>query len=211
MAQVNKWSVPRIWPDSTVFIIGGGPSLKTMDLTLIHSKRVIGTNFAFKLGNWIDVIYWLDAAWGERNERELSLFPGLKVNLGSTQINVPANSFRMIKGKQYGIDMRPTHLGWNNNSGASAINLAYHFGAKKVVLLGFDMKFGENNENNWHDLHTNPRGTALRPWNPYPHFLQAFNNIKEDADNIGLEIVNCTPNSALTIFPMLTLEEVLEI
>lgn len=205
--RTELWSVPKIWPDSTVFIVGGGPSLKTQDLTPIHSSRCIGVNFSFMLGAWIDVCWWGDARWGEENSQALHKFGGLKVNCCTTIANVKG-SFRLRRGKSYGIDMRPTHVAWNNNSGASAINLAYHLGAKRIVLLGFDMKFGENMENNWHTLHKKMKSTLKRPWNPYPRFLHGFNNIKEDAEKIGLEILNATPNSALTLFPMVTLEDV---
>ncbi len=53
----DLWPIPKIWNKSTVFIIGGGPSLLDIDLSLLHDKRVIGVNQAYKLGNWIDILW----------------------------------------------------------------------------------------------------------------------------------------------------------
>jgi hypothetical protein len=78
-------------------------------------------------------------------------------------------------------------------------------GAKRVILLGFDMKKGDNDEGNWHDNHK----LQGRNPNPYPRFLARFPQVKADAEKLGLEIINATPNSVLDIFPMKTLEEVL--
>ena len=47
--QDNLWTVPKLWPDSTVFLVGGGPSLNTTGLVwsnktkdTINSANIIG-------------------------------------------------------------------------------------------------------------------------------------------------------------------------
>ena len=77
----NYWTVQKLWPDSTVFIVGGGKSLNrtglqwnetnkgeilqaiSNDLSCIHDKRVIGVNDSFKLGDWIDICFYGDTRY----------------------------------------------------------------------------------------------------------------------------------------------------
>jgi len=110
--------------------------------------------------------------------------------------------FYYAKGKLSGICEKPDEVAWNRNSGASAINLAYHLGAKRVVLLGYDMRRVDG-EPNWHKDH------PAKDKNPYELYLRHFKTIARDADRLGLEVINCTPNSALTCFPIVPLEEYL--
>lgn len=54
----------RIWEGATVAVVGGGPSLKDVDLTPVLSKfRVIGVNDAYKYGVGVDLVYWGDDSW----------------------------------------------------------------------------------------------------------------------------------------------------
>jgi hypothetical protein len=54
--------------------------------------------------------------------------------------------------------------------------------------------------NNWHSDHwTSDR----KDHNPYREFLLAWPYIARDAKAMGIEIVNATPGSALTQFPII--------
>jgi hypothetical protein len=201
----NFWTVPRLWPDSTVFILGGGPSLKGMDLACLHNQRTIGPNNSFMIGDWVDVCWFSDHnPWYLDNRVRLDEFPGLKINCCNRPYERPGTQ-RVMRGKKMGIETDSRRVSFNKCSGSSAINLAYHLGAKRVVLLGFDMKFGKDGENNWHNYHRE----KPPKWNPYVGFLECFPIIKDDADRIGLEILNATPDSAIKVFPMVKLEETL--
>ncbi len=197
------WTAIDIWPDSTVYIIGGGPSLKNMDLSQIQNKRIIGVNNAYQLGEWVDVCWWGDCPWWRQHAERLKKFPGLKIHCCNRHAIRP-DTKRLLRGRPLGIDLRPEYVAWNNSSGASAVNLAVHFGAKRIVLLGFDMKKGPNGENNWHTEHKNYEPD----WNPYDRFLKVWPHIRKDAKKIGVEILNATPDSALTLFPMVKLEDI---
>jgi hypothetical protein len=199
------WIVPKLWPDSRVFIIGGGPSLKNVPLDILRNKRVIGANNSFMFGDWVDVCWFVDSVWYEDNKVRLEEFPGLKIHCCNRHADRPGTLRIMRSNNKFGIEKDPSKISWNMCSGSSAINLAYHLGAKSVVLLGFDMKINDNGENNWHNLHR----PKPKKWNPYRRFLDCFPTIKSDAKSLGLEILNATPDSALTIFPMIKLEDAL--
>ncbi len=210
----NYWSIPRIWPGSTVFIIGGGPSLLKQDLSLIHDQRVIGINQAFKLGSWVDVCWYGDKGWYDNDGLpDIQDYRGLIMTC--SQVN-PRQQRGFIKyvgrGVRVGLETRrDTHVGWNSNSGASAVNVAYWFGASAVVLLGFDMQRSKRGEpTHWHDDYS-PRIDKNGEYsNPYPKFMKCWPSIKKSADAIGLRIINATTGGALEIFERQTLEEVCE-
>ena len=86
MKQGN-WIVPtEMWKDKTVWILGGGTSLSRQFnvpdelirgiekgefpisilspyMKAIHNEVVIGINMAFRIGDWIDMVFWGDPSF----------------------------------------------------------------------------------------------------------------------------------------------------
>ena len=202
-----------MWEGATVYVIGGGPSVKDQDLTALHDTghRVIGVNNAFELGPWVDVCYFGDCRWLDWNHKGLQQYSGLVVTSCQRPNLRERKWMKVLKRDESknGISKRPGSICWNLNSGASAIDLAVKLGAKKVVLLGFDMKTkagGGNKGHNWHDRHT-PRHTPADTIYAQ-RFLPGFKKIKADLDALEIECANATPDSALTLFEMVRLEDV---
>ena len=199
-----------------MFILGGGPSLNDVDLSLIHHRRIIGVNNSYgdpvynKRGKligyeprpWVDICWFGDSRWYSWHIKNMRDFPGLIAHC-VLRLKEARGLHAYNRGKPAGIEERPDYISWNRNSGASAINLAYHLGASRVVLLGFDMR-RVNDKTNWHDDHPSPQK------NPYYRFLRLFPKIAKDAEALGLEIINATPDSAIEQFPIMTLERYLE-
>lgn len=201
-----KWAIPQLWPDSTVYIIGGGPSVKDTDLSPIFDKRVIGVNSAYTLGQWVDVCWFGDCRWYHWNHVDFKKYAGLKLTCCShAGLAKWPGVCQVIRGnKPEGIDKRPRCISWNKNSGGSAINVAYHLGARRIILIGYDMHIDKDGNHNWHKLHNH------RPVdNIYKNrFYAPFKIIRSDAKKLGVEILNATPGSSLDLFPMVALEEV---
>ena len=84
-------------------------------------------------------------------------------------------------------------LHFNSNSGAQAINLAYLLGATRIILLGYDM--GATGNSHWFGSH--PK--ALRNGN-YTNYVADFNRLADDLKREGVEVINCTRQTALTQF-----------
>jgi hypothetical protein len=76
----------------------------------------------------------------------------------------------------------------------------HRWGAKHIILLGFDMRRVDG-QKNWHDDHIEKRH------NPFHRHLRSFPAIARDARNLGIEILNATPGSAIREFPFTTVEE----
>jgi uncharacterized Rossmann fold enzyme len=86
------------------------------------------------------------------------------------------------------------------NSGYQAINLAYHLGAERVILLGYDMHC-HSGQSHWFGDH--PKDFASNT--QYERFIKRFRTIKP-AD-YGIEILNCSRVTALDAFPRYSLDD----
>lgn len=210
------WTPPRFWEGETVYIIGGGPSFKAMDPSLLFGRCTIGINDAYRLGNWVKLVFFGDKGWlqlhnfdwitiGDQKVPGFKKYKGLKVccnDFGFTDPNI-----HVLRRRSFGLHLEPGYVGFNGNSGSAAINLAISVGASRVVLLGFDMKSADDGTPNWHpklkDHDVSPQ--------KYRKFIRGMKIIANDAKRLcpNVEIVNATPGSALTVFPMVNLEDVL--
>lgn len=201
---MQAWKVPKIWNDATVFVLGGGPSLQNVDIESLRGKRVLAVNDSFKLGrNWIPAVWFSDCRWYTWNYPELMNFKGFILGCPPCK----CEHTRLLKVKRAdrdGISENPEKVCWNKNSGSSAINVAYLLGASKIILLGYDMRV-VNDAHNWHTNHnhTPPKDIYERL------FLPCFKKISEDAQRLGIEIINATPESAIQEFKFTPLEELL--
>ena len=195
-------SIPKLWDDATVFILGGGPSLAKVDVSTLQDKRVIACNAAFYIAPWADVCWFGDGRFHDWNIEPLSKFGGLKLTCADRQKWSPG-IMQINRGRRmYGIDTDPSRVCWNRSTGGSAINAAYHLGAKKIVLLGYDMKTVDG-AHNWHTYHkASPNKDIYQK-----RFLEAFPHIHRELLALGVECYNATEDSALLEFPFVTIEE----
>jgi hypothetical protein len=223
------WKVPQMWTGDC-WIIGGGNSIaQQFDipsdiiekvnkgelpystygkyLTPLHSKNVIGTNVAFMLGEWVSVLYFCDARFFREHHKAILAFRNLKVtcvsHLDRHLQPATTNIKRLRRDYKAGISLKPDLIHWNHNSGAAAINFAILAGAKRIMLLGFDMN-SQTGKTHWHSVYKNntPRNTFTRA-------LKKFPEIAIGAKKAKVEILNVSPDSAIECFPKVSLKDVL--
>lgn len=200
-----QWIPTADWDGRDVFIIGGGPSLKNFDWSLLHPELTIGCNSAFTLGEQVcKICLFEDLTWFETYKEELVRFKGSVFSSCPHLHNGPHSKVSWV----WVVDRRAsglhsTALGWNGNAGSCAINLALILGAKRVYLLGFDMK-RVGSCSNWHDRILRPSATTPEV---YQRFVRSFKAVVRDwhikyADR---EIWNLTVESGLgpQMFPWL--------
>lgn len=156
------------------------------------------------LAPWADVLYAADTRWWHTYRDRALAFAGLKVTIRDRH-GLP-DCVKVMGISQHPVfDTRPTHLATGGNSGYQAIHLAMHFGATRIVLLGFDMKLGANKQRHWFGEHPGILNTVGN----FPFWLRAFQRLAPVAKQMGVEIINCTPDTALKSFPRMALEAVL--
>lgn len=111
---------------------------------------------------------------------------------------------RMRGGNRDGLGLKIIHTG--GNSGYQAINLAFLWGYERIIMLGFDLRFGPNGERHHHEDHLAPcvQAMTLHEW------IHRFEKLARDfREKTSCEVINCTPGSALTCFPTRDWREVL--
>lgn len=186
----------------TFVLLGGGPSLTVEDVAYVRDKaRVIAINDAYKLAPWAFALYAADRKWIDWHHGVPS-FTGLKCSIESHDTTTRPD-WTVLRNTGYlGLETEPKALRTGFNSGYQAINLAVHFGATRIVLLGFDLKTGPQGSH-WFGEH--PDGKV----SPYAQFLAAFESIVQPLADAGVEVINCTPGSALQCFPVMALRDAL--
>jgi hypothetical protein len=90
------------------------------------------------------------------------------------------------------------------NSGFQALNLAVLAGARRILLLGFDGKPAADGKAHWFGDHSRPTPVAA-----YPLYRQAMSAAENALAAAGVEVVNCSPGSAIDSFHKAALQEVL--
>lgn len=202
--MVKPWFVPPIWLGRTVAILASGPSMSQAVADQVHAAGVsaIAINTTFRLAPWADMLYACDPEWWQHPQHADALaFPGLRVSLGGNVVGVN----RLHNSGATGIDRQPGCVRTGGNSGYQAIQVALHGGATRVLLCGFDMT-GRRGAH-WHGSHpAGLRGTQEETFEVWRRRFAAAAPLLEAA---GLEVVNCTPGSALTCFRLEPLEEAL--
>lgn len=136
---------------------------------------------------------WWESASGQRAIRE---FPGLKITQDARAADRYGLRRVALDSADHEISMLPGRIGSGGNGGFQALNLALQFGASKIILLGFDMRVDRGLH--WHGQHgrgmNNPTIEAIPKW--IAHFERNAPRIEE----MGIEVINATPGSALTCF-----------
>lgn len=197
------------WPDwtgRTCVIVASGPSAPESPIDLARGKcRVIAINNSWQLAPWADILYACDWAWWNQNKGRND-FAGLRVSIDKrscdkwdikyVQCNKGTDSMEFaVRGK----------VGWGGNSGFHALNLAVQFGCSRVLLVGYDMHV--NNGAHWHGNHpsimNNPRRGNVERWR------RAVDGAAAKIAERGVEVVNCSANSALQNYKKMPLDEAL--
>lgn len=128
-----SWLVPPEWLDETVYILS--PALETVNRSKLRG-RILAVGDSFKLVPFADVLYFRGLKWWQRRRNKVrEIFAGRY--LVTTDNEIPGAKSLRTDGEST-LQRDPGML-CNGLIRDQAINLAYHFGATEVVLVGFDM------------------------------------------------------------------------
>src|SRR6185369_2408705 len=111
-------------------------------------------------------------------------------------------------------DPRIVHHG--HGSGYTMLNLAYLMGAARIVLLGYDCKYAPDYDGRSSKVGSSPRHyfgeypSALQHWPSFSvkdgvhvEMVELYRSVAEQG---AVDIVNCTPGSAIDCFPRCGIE-----
>lgn len=200
-----KAPVPRAWPDSTIVLIAGGPSLTKPQVEsarrawIAGRARVLGCNEAYLAAPWIDALYASQRTWWETHidaVREVHLAMLFSQDEKACDMYglwyVPSRPEPGLSA-----DAGYIHNGGpGGHSGFQLLNLAAHLGARRIVLLGYDCRTAPA-----------PRlaaygGQAVAQDSGYfGDWVDAYRAARDHLEELGIEVINCSPDSAIDAFP----------
>ncbi|MEO6588954.1 MAG: hypothetical protein ABIP06_06470 [Pyrinomonadaceae bacterium] len=190
----------------TAIILASGPSLtqEQIDAALHSGHFTIAVNATYQKAPTANVCYFGDFLFAKTYIADMrKVFKGEMWTQDATTNGRWPDVKRMRGGHREGLGKDVIHT--NGQSGAQAINLAYLWGYKRIILLGFDLKLGPKGEKHHHENHPAPcvQGQTFSEW------LDKFVKLAADLKAEGIEVLNATPGSALKSFPMVDWKEVL--
>jgi hypothetical protein len=190
---------PR-WVNQTVAIVASGPSLLKSDVDKLKGKvRVIAVNDSWRLCPWADVLYAADRAWWQHHayvkQFEGERWTQQQGHIAWRQEATDAGLDIVVSAHKPGVSFDPSIIHTGNNSGFQALNLAVLFGATKILLLGIDCAIIDG-KTHWFGDHPG----KLKKNSPYAVFLRAFKFASTGLASAGINVVNCSQQSALTCF-----------
>lgn len=200
-------------PDTFV-CIASGPSLTQADVDHVRGRaRVLVVNDNWRKAPWADVHYGADGAWWELYWPEIRAHTrcerwtmGAKTaeELGLNLAHrLDGCGLSDVRGRIY-LGQVPGNPQANSDSGFHAIQLAYQYGAQRIVLLGYDLQHTAGKAH-WFGDHPDGFNNApnIQGWRPKYDYLA---RLLADA---GVELINCTRQTALTAVPRRDLRAVL--
>lgn len=211
------------WRDWPCFVVGGGPSLKGFPWESLRGLPWIGVNMAIEHRPpiWFFSDHWIAEELLKPPPERMESFRRLPAWDRLQSIRVCSQAV-MEAGKSFPdtfyVRVAPPRVLWGKdlkqgigaftNSGLSAVNLADALGADPIYLLGFDMNSTGDPSvrlSHYHKFYPPERTSSEYA---ATRFLAAF---EHHARFVRAKVFNCSPRSALGIFPKVTAEEALRL
>lgn len=217
--------VPR-WAGGTFVVVGGGPSLSLEQIEKVRTAhqagkvRCIAVNDAYLWADFADVLYAADARWwswqatgipkpllkldGAEVVRRYKSFAGERCTIQHGDWQQP-DGVHMLRNMAYplthsvGLSLDPKKLVTGRNGGFQAVNLAVLAGGRRGILLGFDGKPGH-----FGGGYPSPTQDAF-----YDLMRKSFSAAEHLLKDAGVEVLNCSPGTAIDSFPKIAIDEAL--
>ena len=234
----ENWCVPRDWEGETAFVVASGPSRLSQGIERLEGRRVIAVNSSGFDVPFADYLFSGDGRWLNRHRDVLirdwagrvvtysraADWPGIK-RLG--KLDPPSVGRRSAVAAATGISTDPRSVVCRWTSLQGAMNVASLYGAARIVLLGADGGPGPIPQSlrglAWVrklDAKKGPgadRATHAHAPHPWPQKPDCWDKQLVDLKTavaplaaLGIEVLNASPGSRLKLWPVTTLDAVLE-
>lgn len=215
---IENWCLWLVAMANTIVCIGTGPSLTNQQVDIAREKgfRLFGCNNAFLVAPDLELLYAINEAWWERYWPSVESLPCEKWT-GHKHV---AERFRInhIEGRLM-IGFAPPdadYISHGHGGGFSVLSMAYRAQPDRILLLGYDMKYAPDYDGSRKQSGSTPRHF----FGEYPPEMRHFpRGAIEEGRLDGLirfheavaaqaNIINCTPDSALTCYPSIPIEDI---
>jgi len=200
----RKWELDL--DGATVVIAASGPSqtLEALAIAKASGAVVIAINSTWRIAGEAAVLYGADARWWKRGAPKANEFAGLRISAERvTGLDAPVRQFKVAP--DYPMRFDGEMLGHGGNSAYQAANLAALWGARRIILTGVDCK---SPGDHWHGRHEGPAEDETNE-GTIALWLQCWADAAKQLERQGVEVINCSPDSALDVFPRAALVDAL--
>ena len=197
------WIPSPVWEGQDVYLIGGGSSLSSFNWHLLKDEFTIGINAAYILGKEISkVVVFGDVQFFNEHSKGLEKYAGPVFTNCEELLHSPYPFLYTMRRIPFGI--HKDGLGWNNSTGAVAINLAILLGAKRIILLGYDGQAVSAEKWNWHQYQNKENRQEL-----FCKFKEGFSYMMQDyrVKYKHIPIINVSDVSKLEHFPKVGIDD----
>lgn len=180
--------------------IASGPSLTVEQCKYVELKRkfnkcrVIAVNDNWRLARYADYVYACDRRWWDAYVDDVKTLTDAElwtIDKGAAS----AYGLKWIESdKMFGVS-KNGKISHGQNSGYQAVNLAFLFGAKKIILIGYDCQHTDGKKH-WFGDHPKGWGNANRVQAWAHNFKSLASGLKDE----GIDVVNCSLDTALKCF-----------
>lgn len=171
-----------------VICVGGGPSLKGFDFGQLKDHNVIAVNSAFEEVPFAKYLFFADHRWFMWNEQKLKTSQHIPITVGKSLFPAWYKPRRMVRMKDDGLCHDRTQLA-GIDSGCLAVNLAWHLGASRIILLGYDSGFDANGQSHYHQRHQVDANNYYYTDRYGPRLVAAAQRLRD----LGVPVVRATP------------------
>lgn len=203
----KEWSVPAQWPDETVFIIAGGPSVKTQPIARLKGRKVIVVNSSYQVFPEADYLYTMDCRWLKYHQEIIrGSFKGKVVTNSQDARRLPWPELLCLrKVPPPGLATDTRYVSGLRTSLHGAINLACHLTGwtGRIVLLGADGGRDKSGTSHHHTPH--PWKSKIGCWDE--QLLDLKTTIPVTKKH-RIEVLNASPNTHWPIWPITDLETI---
>jgi len=202
----------------TVACIATGPSLTQQQVDVARAKgfRLFVCNNAFRLAPDAELLYAVNLAWWDHYFLEVRDLTCHKwTTNGEAADKYGLNWINERHGMGLCTDPGTIHHG--HGSGFSLVSMAHKYQARRIVLLGYDLKYAPDYDGRARQIGSTPRHffgeypASMQHW-PSVHVRDGVHvellDLYQTVANQGLvEIINCSPDTALECFPRMRIED----
>jgi len=199
------------WQGQTAVIVASGPSTELIDRELLRGQKIVAVAHGYRA---LQGIHAQALVIGGRAFYTYNVLESINVDqiiaaqFYSSWAWLTQRDERLVymhRAQRHGLTADRTALAGSESSVMLAINYVVHRGVRKIVLLGCD---GQPSSDGRRRVQTDQQDTR-NARDRYDIQEKAMATQIEPLRKLGVDIVNCSPQTALTIYPKAKLEDVL--
>lgn len=199
-------------PLKSVVCIATGPSLTVDQVATARAKgfTLFVCNNAYQLAPDAALLYAVNLRWWDHYWPEVKDLPCEKWTTNREAADKYGLN-HILERNAPGLSEDRNIIHHGHGSGFSLVSMAYREGAERIILLGYDLKYAPD----YDPQNRDPGSTPRHYFGEYPHSMQHWPSVQvkggvhvellelyRSIARQGLvEVVNCTPGSAIDCFP----------